>query len=144
MTSAFHHLVKRLMRAAFALLLGLCLIVTPFAKSSEAAKTSMTGDYLKDTVAVAETLKQTIEAPKETNGRTPEEEEAIFLISDYISRYRNRSQVNGTVSFTTMQTALNSLAGHYKTFANRPVPEKLKERLNKELSKAEKLVERGS
>ena len=39
-----------------------------------------------------------------------------------------------------MQTALNSLAGHYKTFPNRPVPEKLKERLNDELSKAEELA----
>ena len=43
-----------------------------------------------------------------------------------------------------MQTALNALSGHYKTFANRPVPENLKERLNKELSKAEKLAVRDN
>ena len=41
-----------------------------------------------------------------------------------------------------MQTALNAMAGHYKTFANRPLPDALKERLNKELSEAEKLVAR--
>ena len=72
------------------------------------------------------------------------EKEAVFLISDYISRYRNRSQVNTSTTFTTMQTALNALSGHYKTFANRPVPENLKERLNKELSKAEKLAVRDN
>ena len=144
MISAFHHLSKRLVRAALAISLGLCLLLTTFATSSEAAKTSMTGDYMKDTVSVSQILKETIDLPREAEGLSEKEEEAVFLISDYISRYRNRSQVNTTVSFTTMQTALNSLAGHYKTFSNRPVPEKLKERLNKELSKAEKLVARGS
>ena len=39
-----------------------------------------------------------------------------------------------------MQTALNAMAGHYKTFSDRPLPEKLKERLNKELTRAEKIV----
>ena len=67
-------------------------------------------------------------------------DEALELITQYISRYRNRPQFNGTNSFTTMQTALNAMAGHYKTFANRPLPDKLKERLNKELSRAEKIV----
>ena len=100
----------------------------------------MSGDYLNDTISVAKTLQETIESPNETEGRT----ETIALITDYISRYRNRPQYNETQSFTTMQTALNSLAGHYKTFANRPVPEDLKTRLNKELTKAEQLVTRES
>jgi photosystem II Psb27 protein len=43
-----------------------------------------------------------------------------------------------------MQTALNSLAGHYASYANRPIPEALHDRLAKELSKAEKSVIRGS
>ena len=100
----------------------------------------MTGDFAKDTISVSATLKETINLPKDNKGLSEEEEEAIFLISDYISRYRNRSQVNTSTTFTTMQTALNALSGHYKTFAKRPVPDNLKERLNKELSKAEKLV----
>ena len=100
----------------------------------------MTGDFAKDTMSVSSTLKETIILPKEEKGLSQAEEEAVFLISDYISRYRNRTQVNTSNTFTTMQTALNALSGHYKTFANRPVPENLRERLNKELSKAEKLV----
>ena len=144
MNSSYPTILKKLIKIAFSACLSLALIFSAFAQSSFAAKTSMTGDFEKDTVSVAETLKETIELEKTSEGRSEEEEEAIFLISDYISRYRNRSQVNTTVSYTTMQTALNALAGHYKTFANRPVPENLKERLNKELTKAEKLVERGS
>ena len=51
--------------------------------------------------------------------------------------------VNKTQSFTTMQTALNAMAGHYKNFASRPLPDKLKE-LTKEFSLAEKMVLRES
>jgi photosystem II Psb27 protein len=43
-----------------------------------------------------------------------------------------------------MQTALNSLAGHYANYPNRPVPEALRERLTKELQKAERGVVRGA
>ncbi len=143
MTSAFQNLFKKLAKAALAICLALCLVFTTYPNRLEAAKTSMTGDYMKDTVSVAEVLKETIAIDQNSLERKEKEEEAVFLISDYISRYRNRSQVNNTVSFTTMQTALNALAGHYKTFANRPVPEKLKDRVNKELTKAEKLVESG-
>jgi photosystem II Psb27 protein len=52
--------------------------------------------------------------------------------------------VNGLASFTTMQTALNSLAGHYANYPNRPVPDALRERLTKELQKAERGVVRGA
>ena len=144
MISAFHHLSTRLVRAALAICLGFCLIFFQFASEVNAAKTLMTGDFAKDTIAVSSTLKETITLPKEDKGLSEAEKEAVFLISDYISRYRNRSQVNTSTTFTTMQTALNALSGHYKTFANRPVPENLKERLNKELSKAEKLAARDS
>ena len=144
MISAFPHLSIRLVRAALAICLGFCLIFFQFASEVNAAKTLMTGDFAKDTIAVSSTLKETITLPKEDKGLSEAEKEAVFLISDYISRYRNRSQVNTSTTFTTMQTALNALSGHYKTFANRPVPENLKERLNKELSKAEKLAARDS
>jgi len=129
-----------MVKAALAICLGFCLIFFQFATQVNAAKTFMTGDFAKDTISVSTTLKETITLPKEDKGLSESEKEAVFLISDYISRYRNRSQVNTSNTFTTMQTALNALSGHYKTFANRPVPENLKERLNKELSKAEKMV----
>ena len=85
---------------------------------------------------------QCLEADDE--GRAEAETAATELINDYMSRYRPRPQVNGLSSFTTMQTALNSLAGHYKTYANRPLPDALRSRVTKELGKAEKAVVRGS
>ena len=144
MISAFHHLSNRMVRAALAICLGFCLIFSQFASEVNAAKTLMTGDFAKDTISVSKTLRETIDLPRAEKGLSEAEKEAVFLISDYISRYRNRSQINTTSTFTTMQTALNSLSGHYKTFANRPVPENLKERLNEELSKAEEMVIRDS
>ena len=109
-----------------------------------AAKSNMTGDYTKDTVSVVKTLKGVIDTPKDAPNKEEVREEALSVITDYISRYRNRGMVNTTQSFTTMQTALNAMAGHYKNFATRPLPDNLKERLNKELSIAEKMALRES
>ena len=126
------------------IILAFILCINLSAIPSYAAKTSMTGDYAKDTVAVVETLKDAVETPKDAINSAEVRDEALALITDYISRYRNRGMVNKTQSFTTMQTALNAMAGHYKNFASRPLPEKLKERLNKELALAEKMVLRES
>ena len=111
---------------------------------SYAAKTSMTGDYAKDTISVVKSLQIAVDTPKDSPQKDEVRDESLALITDYISRYRNRGMVNKTQSFTTMQTALNAMAGHYKNFASRPLPDKLKERLTKELSLAEKMVLRES
>ena len=123
-----------------ALIIYFVLSITP----SYAAQSTMSGDYSRDTISVVKALKGAIETPKDAINKDEIREESLSLITDYISRYRNRGLVNKTQSFTTMQTALNAMAGHYKNFASRPLPEKLKERLNKELSLAEKMVLRES
>ena len=115
-----------------------------FNSPSYAAKTSMTGDYTKDTISVVKTLQIAVDTAKDSPDKEEVRDEALTLITDYISRYRNRGMVNKTQSFTTMQTALNAMAGHYKNFASRPLPDKLKERLTKEFSLAEKMVLRES
>jgi photosystem II Psb27 protein len=104
----------------------------------------LTGNYVEDTVAVADTLLATIALPADDPGRSEAETEARGLINDYMARYRPRPQVNGLASFTTMQTALNSLAGHYANYPNRPVPDALRDRVAKELKKAETGVVRGA
>ena len=111
---------------------------------SYAAKTSMTGDYAKDTISVIKNLQTAVDIPKDSPDKNEVRDQSLALITDYISRYRNRGMVNKTQSFTTMQTALNAMAGHYKNFASRPLPDKLKERLTKEFSIAEKMVLRES
>ena len=124
--------------------LSLIIVFTLFNSPSYAAKTAMTGDYTKDTVSVVKALQTAVDTPKDSLNKDEVRNEALTLITDYISRYRNRGMVNKTQSFTTMQTALNAMAGHYKNFASRPLPDKLKERLTKEFSLAEKMVLRES
>jgi photosystem II Psb27 protein len=104
----------------------------------------LSGSYVDDTVHVAQSLLTTIAIPQDDPGHQAAETEARALINDYIARYRPRRDVNGLPSFTTMQTALNSLAGYYSAYANRPLPDSLRSRLEKELRKAETSATRGA
>jgi len=128
------------MGVAMSICIGLCLILSPLGLTVEASGALMSGDYISDTISVAKSLQETIAIPKENESESEAKSEAVQLITAYISRYRNRSQVNRTLSYTTMQTALNSMAGHYKTFPNRVLPDQLKERLTNELEKAAQLA----
>ena len=141
MFSALARLLKQLSRAAVALGLALCMLLTSCSGDAEAR---LTGDYVEDTVAVSRSIRDVIDLPQDDPVHLEAETEARALINDYMSRYRPQPRVNGLSSFTTMQTALNSLAGHYATYANRPLPDALHDRLVKELTKAEKAVVRGS
>ena len=129
---------------AISFALSLIVVFTLFNAPSYAATTSMTGNYTEDTLSVVKTLQIAVDTAKDSPNKDEVKDEALILITDYISRYRNRGMVNKTQSFTTMQTALNAMAGHYKNFASRPLPDKLKERLTKEFSLAEKMVLRES
>jgi photosystem II Psb27 protein len=122
--------------------LGLCLCLFLTACSGEAS--GLSGNYVDDTVAVATRLLDTIALDANDPARASAESEARQLINGYMARYRPRREVNGLGSFTTMQTALNSLAGHYASYANRPLPEALRSRLEKELKKAESGAQRGA
>ena len=137
-------LIFKNLTKAISFSLSLLIVFTIFNPSAIAAKTLMTGDYTKDTISVVKTLRSAVDTPKDSPNKDEVRSEALTLITDYISRYRNRGMVNKTQSFTTMQTALNAMAGHYKNFASRPLPDKLKERLTKEFSLAEKMVLRES
>jgi len=128
------------METALAICIGLCLILSPLGLTVEASGALMSGDYISDTISVAKSLQETIAIPTEDEDQSEAKSETIQLITAYISRYRNRSQVNKTLSYTTMQTALNAMAGHYKTFPNRVLPDQLKDRLNNELTKAAQLA----
>ena len=127
-------------RLALALVLCLSLMLT----ACSSANTGLSGNYVEDTVAVADSLLSTIALGADDPARAEAEIEARSLSSGYVARYRPRSSVNGLGSFTTMQTAINSMAGHYTNYPNRPLPEALKERITKELKKAETNATRGA
>ena len=131
---------RRLQAAVVAVCLCLSLLLTACSGSGG----PLTGNYVEDTVATADTLLATIGLSADDPGRAEAETQARSLINDYMARYRPQREVNGLASFTTMQTALNSLAGHYANYPNRPVPDALRDRISKELKKAETGVTRGA
>lgn len=105
--------------------------------------TGLTGNYSQDTLTVIETLTTALDLPSDAPNRAEVQALARAQINDYISRYRRETKSGGLRSFTTMQTALNSLAGYYTSYGPRPVPEKLKKRLQQEFTQAQRSVERG-
>ncbi|CAK6697593.1 photosystem II protein Psb27 [Synechococcus sp. BA-124 BA4] len=131
---------SRTLTPVLAIVLGLSLTLS----SCGSVGNSLSGSYVEDTMTVAESLLGTIALSQDDPARPDAENEARVLINDYMALYRPKGRVNGLPSFTTMQTALNSLAGHYTNYANRPIPDALKARLEKELKKAETSVVRGT
>jgi photosystem II Psb27 protein len=89
-------------------------------------------------------LRTAIELPEGTPDKAAAQAQARQTINDFASRYRRDSSVTKLSSFTTMRTALNSLAGHYSSYPNRPLPEKLKNRLEQEFQQVETALRRGS
>lgn len=124
--------------------MAVCLCLSLLLTACSGSTGPLTGDYVEDTITTADSLLATIALPADAPGRGEAETQARGLINDYMARYRPKSQVNGLASFTTMQTALNSLAGHYANYPNRPVPDALRDRLTKELKKAETGATRGA
>jgi photosystem II Psb27 protein len=104
----------------------------------------LTGDYRQDTLALLQSLRTAIELPEDAPEKTAVQTEARQKINDFASRYRRDSSVTTLSSFTTMRTALNSLAGHYSSYPNRPLPQKLKTRLELEFKQVENALNRGS
>jgi len=105
----------------------------------------LTGRYVDDTMTVITALRQAIDVDVADPTYRQVERESHDLMDDYIARYRRNPAIKGMGSFTIMQTSLNSLAGHYANFENRPIPEKLRNRLQKQWEMAADLsVRRGA
>ncbi|MDJ0582875.1 photosystem II protein Psb27 [Crocosphaera sp.] len=103
----------------------------------------LSGNYSEDTLTVIETLTTAINLSDDAENKQEIQSLAKEQINDYISRYRRNGESGGLRSFTTMQTALNSLAGYYTSYGSRPLPEKLKKRLKQEFKQAEVAIKRG-
>jgi photosystem II Psb27 protein len=135
--------MKRYFSRLLALLLAVVLSVSTAAPAL-AFGSSMTGNYSDDTHAVITGLSEAIALPKEAPEKAAAQAKARVLINDFVARYRRDSKVGGLASYTTMQTALNALAGHYSAYPNRPIPEKLQVRLAREFKKADAALGRGN
>jgi photosystem II Psb27 protein len=106
--------------------------------------TGLTGNYGEDTLKVIETITSALDLPDNAENKVSIQSQAREQINDYISRYRRESKSGGLKSFTTMQTALNSLAGYYTSYGSRPLPDKLKDRLKQEFKQVGIALQRGA
>ncbi|MEM9272017.1 MAG: photosystem II protein Psb27 [Cyanobacteria bacterium P01_F01_bin.143] len=102
-----------------------------------------TGDYSHDTMEVITNIRTSFDLPDNSE----EKRELIELIraqvGDYAARYRRDSKTGGLRSFTTMQTALNALAGYYSSYGIRPLPQALQKRLEIQFGRVEFSLYRG-
>ncbi len=124
-------------------LLALVLVAAISLFGCSANPSGLSGNYNQDTLAVLENLRTAINL----SDSDADKKEVVTLarrqISDYASRYRRNPQTSGLRSFTTMQTALNAVAGYYSSYGNRPLPDKLKNRLQQEFKEVEIALKRG-
>ncbi len=104
----------------------------------------LTGNYTEDTVALIDTLRESIALSKDAPDKIQLQDEAKAKINGFASRYRRNDSVSSLSSFATMRTALNALAGHYSSYPNRPVPQKLQDRLEQEFRQVEAALRRGA
>lgn len=134
--------MKRFLARLFSLVLVAVIGLTGCSTSGVTGQ--MTGNYRQDALAVVENLRTAVNLSKDDPEKAAAEAEARNLINDFASLYRRDSAVSGLSSFTTLRTALNALAGHYSSYPNRPVPEKLKQRLEQEFKQVEAALKRGN
>ena len=132
-----------LMKRFLSVILVIFISLIGFTQTASAA-TALTGDYRQDTSAVVTTLRESIQLPDDSPDRGAAQTEARQLINDFTARYRRDNSVAKLTSYTTMRTALNSLAGHYSSYPNRPVPQKMRDRLEQEFKQIELFLSRGS
>jgi photosystem II Psb27 protein len=102
------------------------------------------GNYQKDSLTVISSLRTALEGGEDTAEKAAAQAIARQNINDFASRYRTDPALTKRSSYTTMRTALNSLAAHYAAYPNRPVPDKLKENLAQKFKQVESALERGA
>ncbi|BAY33371.1 photosystem II 11 kD protein [Tolypothrix tenuis PCC 7101] len=132
-----------LMKRYWSRLLALLLVVS-ISLMGCSSPDSLTGDYRQDTLAVVGILRNVLELSEDSPNKAAVQTEARQKINDFSARYQRSNSVSTLSSFTTMRTALNSLAGHYSSYPNRPVPQKLKDRLEQEFNQVEAALKRGA
>ena len=104
----------------------------------------LSGNYQDDTIALIDSLRESITLPADAPDKVELQATAKQRINDFASRYRRDGNIANLSSFATMRTALNALAGHYSSYPNRPVPQKLQDRLEQEFKQVEGALRRGA
>ena len=144
MIAAFASIFLNLMKHYISRLLALVLVVVIGVAGCTNVPATLSGDYRQDTLGLVNSLRTALTLPEGTPEKAAAQADARTKINDFSAAYRRDATLTKLASFTTMRTALNSLAGHYSSYPNRPVPEKLKKRLEAEFQQVEAALNRGS
>jgi len=131
-------------RSVIARLLALVLAVAVGVAGCTNSAVGLSGDYREDTLKVVDALERAIDTPDSDPQKEALQERARQQIDEYIALYRRDEDVSGLRSFTTMRTALNTLAGHYSGKTQRPVPDEVKERLKRKFAQVRSALQRNS
>ncbi len=134
--------MKNLLSRVFALMLVAVIGLTGC--SAVGPSDGLSGNYSEDTIAMIDSLRESIALPADAPDKAQLQDEAKAKINGFASRYRRDTAVSNLSSFATMRTALNALAGHYSSYPNRPVPKKLQDRLEQEFRQVEAALKRGA
>lgn len=134
--------MRSLLSRVFALMLVAVIGLTGC--SAVGPSDGLSGNYTEDTIALIDSLRDSIALPKDAPNKVELQNEAKQKINGFASRYRRDSAIANLSSFATMRTALNALAGHYSSYPNRPVPQKLQDRLEQEFKQVEAALRRGA
>jgi photosystem II Psb27 protein len=130
------------MRRLLSSLFALALVIVVGLTGCSGTPAGLSGNYRQDTLAVIESLRTALDLPDDSPDKTTAQAEAREKINQFSAKYRRDGSLLKLNSFTTMRTALNSLAGHYSSYPNRPVPKKLKDRLELEFKQVESALKR--
>lgn len=106
-------------------------------------KAGLTGDYIADTTDTITVLRDALNLADAAENRAEVRTSAKYKINAYISRYRADRDKSGLYSYTTMSTALNTLAGYYNGSSKRAIPVKTRDRLLQEFARAESALAQG-
>lgn len=130
------------MKRFLSVVLSLVLVLSIGLTGCSNTPPGLSGNFRQDTITVIDSLRQAIALPDDDPSKAAAQADARTKINSFIALYRRDDNLTSLTSFTTMRTALNSLAGHYSSYPNRPIPEKLKNRLEQEFRQVELALDR--
>lgn len=135
--------MKRYLSRWLALVLVVCIGLMGCSSAPEGTL-GMTGNYRQDTLTLIDSLRSALQLSDDSPEKGAAQAQARQQINEFAARYRRDGSLTKLPSYTTIRTALNSLAGHYSSYPNRPVPQKMKDRLEQEFKQVEQAIERGA
>lgn len=100
--------------------------------------------YTADTSLLLEKVQSGLDLPKDASNREEVFQEIKEKTTAWVAKYRRGAAFQGRPSYNTTYSAVNALAGHFNSFGlTAPVPKKRLDRIQKEITDADRALKRG-